>query len=274
MSLDSLSRYDDAEDEIKDEDHGLILNSNKVKETQSSSSSRVASDVDSGSENKPKSLVSYIGGDYTDDDSEDDKDDDDDDDDVEEEASDVNSISSKLNADPSSFENGSPASSVEHCENPPLTTGSDQQKKDTDVSVKLPPEPEGRCSKMLQEKIIKMFERKNAGMDVNEYVQKKKAFRNPSIYEKLVSYIGIDEHGTNYPKHIYDPAIWGPESFYEELAKTQKEFNDKKEKEKKDANRAKVEFVSGTKKPPGSAQVINATVPEKKSKWDQGPGKR
>ena len=181
MSLDSLSRYDDAEDEIKDEDHGLILNSNKIEETRPSSS-RVTSDVDSGSENKPKSLVSHIGGDYTDDDSGDDEDDDD-------EVSDGNSVASKLNH--SSVEGGSPVSGAELLENPSLPSNNNDDtvnmKKDTDTTVRLPPEPEGRCSKMLQEKIVKMFERKNEGMDVNEYVQKKKAFRNPSIYEKLVS---------------------------------------------------------------------------------------
>ena len=264
MSLGALSRYDDAEDEIKD--HDLILQSKKSVET-TLPSSRAASDVDSasGSENKPKSLVSYIGGDYTDDDSDEDDD---------EEISDGHSASRPTIVG-SSVESGSPASGGENVEHTAAVVEGSQQKRDLDDGVKLPPEPDGRCSKKLQEKIIKMFERKNMGMDVNDYVQKKKAFRNPSIYEKLVSYIGIDEHGTNYPKHIYDPAIWGPESFYEQLAKTQKEHNDKKEKEKRDANRAKVEFVSGTKKPPSSAPLVNANaVPEKKSKWDQGPGKR
>lgn len=40
--------------------------------------------------------------------------------------------------------------------------------------------------------------------------------------------------------------IWGRDSYYDELAKAQKQEMDKREKDKKD--RTKVEFVSGTKK--------------------------
>ena len=268
MSLESLSRYDDAEDEIRDEDHDLVLQTKKSLEA-IRPPSRPVSDAESIGEqsNKPKSLVSYFGDDYGSS-SESENDD-----------SDVNTKTTVVNlglheSKASSLESGSPATTDLETENVgELGRGIRENVND----VRLPPEPEGRCSKSLQEKILKMYERKMGGMDVNEYVQKKKNFRNPSIYEKLVSYIGIDEHGTNFPKHIYDPSIWGPESYYDELAKAQKEYNDKKEKEKREANRAKVEFVSGTKKPPSSAPLATAAgsaVPEKKSKWDQGPGKK
>ena len=36
-----------------------------------------------------------------------------------------------------------------------------------------------------------------------------------SIYEKLIEFCGIDEKGTNYPPELYDPSIWGKESFYD-----------------------------------------------------------
>ena len=38
-----------------------------------------------------------------------------------------------------------------------------------------------------------------------------------SIYEKLIEFCGIDEKGTNYPPELYDPSIWGKESFYDAL---------------------------------------------------------
>lgn len=66
--------------------------------------------------------------------------------------------------------------------------------------VKLPPEPEGKCSKELQDKFQKMLEGKIKGkLNMNEKIQTNKTFRNPSIYEKLISYLDIDEFGTNYP---------------------------------------------------------------------------
>ena len=37
------------------------------------------------------------------------------------------------------------------------------------------------------------------GANLNDSIQNKKHFRNPSIYEKLINFIGIDEKGTNYP---------------------------------------------------------------------------
>ena len=135
--------------------------------------------------------------------------------------------------------------------------------------VKLPPEPEGRCSRSLQDKIIKMLEKKHRGkLSLNEHVQKKKDFRNPSIYEKLVLYCGIDETGTNYPRHLYNPSSWGPESYYDALAKAQKEAHEKKEKEKH--KRAHVEFVTATKKATGTLISSQPTSDDnkKKSKWD------
>lgn len=35
--------------------------------------------------------------------------------------------------------------------------------------------------------------------DLDAKIQSSKEFRNPSIYEKLLSHVGIDEKGTNYP---------------------------------------------------------------------------
>ncbi|XP_050440564.1 SAP30-binding protein [Adelges cooleyi] len=130
----------------------------------------------------------------------------------------------------------------------------------------LPPEPPGRCSKELQEKIARLHEKMGKdGMDMNYLIQKRKDFRNPSIYEKLLQFCNINELGTNYPPHLYDPLRWGKESFYEELGRLQKEDMEKRQKERKE--KTKVEVVSGTKKPNNS--VTTSHKPEdKKSKWD------
>lgn len=123
--------------------------------------------------------------------------------------------------------------------------------------VFLPPEPPGRCAPALQEKIARLYERKlRDGRDMNASIQMRKDFRNPSIYEKLIAYCGIDELGTNYPPETYDPHSWGPDSYYEELSRRQKEEMDKRDREKK----TKVEFITGTAKKPET----------RKSKWDVG----
>ncbi|XP_014825814.1 PREDICTED: SAP30-binding protein isoform X5 [Poecilia mexicana] len=144
--------------------------------------------------------------------------------------------------------------------------------------IRIPPEPAGRCSSQLQEKIYKLYERKIHGdFDTNNHIQKKKEFRNPSIYEKLIQFCGIDELGTNYPKDMFDPHGWSEDSYYEALAKAQKVEMDKLEKAKKE--RTKIEFVTGTKKgtnpsstaasTTSSSTTTTATDAQKrKSKWD------
>lgn len=114
---------------------------------------------------------------------------------------------------------------------------SDEESKDMveETDDDLPPEPTGKCAPELQEKITNLFYKvQNEGLDVNKEIQSKKAFRNPSIYEKLIDYCGLNEFGTNYPPHIYDPLRWGKESFYDELAKVQKTEMDKRDKERKE----------------------------------------
>ncbi|KAM4032118.1 SAP30-binding protein isoform 2-T2 [Anomaloglossus baeobatrachus] len=142
--------------------------------------------------------------------------------------------------------------------------------------IRIPPEPSGRCSNNLQEKIHKLYERKlKEGTDMNQIIQKKKEFRNPSIYEKLIQFCSIDELGTNYPKDMFDPHGWAEDSYYEALAKAQKIEMDKLEKAKKE--RTKIEFVTGTKKgtttsaPTGTTSTTTtatADAQKRKSKWD------
>ncbi|XP_059360038.1 SAP30-binding protein isoform X2 [Carassius carassius] len=141
--------------------------------------------------------------------------------------------------------------------------------------IRIPPEPPGRCSSHLQEKIFKLYERKLHGdFDTNSHIQKKKEFRNPSIYEKLIQFCGIDELGTNYPKDMFDPHGWSEDSYYESLAKAQKVEMDKLEKAKKE--KTKIEFVTGTKKGTttnAAALATNTTASstdaqKRKSKWD------
>lgn len=132
--------------------------------------------------------------------------------------------------------------------------------------IELPPEPLAKCNKRLQEKIASLHEkRKREGTNLNNTIQRRKDFRNPSIYEKLIEFCGIDEKGTNYPPELFDPYSWGKESYYDGLDKAQKLDMEKREKERKE--RTKVEFVTGTKKTKTDASVI-PDEKKRKTKWD------
>lgn len=133
--------------------------------------------------------------------------------------------------------------------------------------IKLPPAPVGKkCSQALQDKIAKAVADMRRGHWDYNTIQNKKEFRNPSIYEKLVDHLRLNENGTNYPVALYDPHCWGKESFYEELARVQKEEMEKREREKKD--KTKVDFVSGTKKGGGSG--AEEEIKKRKSRFDSG----
>lgn len=128
----------------------------------------------------------------------------------------------------------------------------------------LPNEPKEKCPDKLQDKISHLYDRmKHSNMDMNKLIQERKDFRNPSIYEKLIQFCEIDELGTNYPPELYDPKSWGKESYYEELAKSQKVEMDKREKDRKE--NIKVDLaVAAVRKTEEEAK-------KRKSKWDQ-PG--
>lgn len=136
--------------------------------------------------------------------------------------------------------------------------------------IELPPEPQGKCSKALQEKITRLYDKMlNGGLNLNymnNNIKQRKNFRNPSIYEKLIEFCGIDEKGTNYPPEMFDPHQWGKESFYDALDKAQKTEMEKREKERKD--RTKIEFVTGTKK---TSSDSGPDEKKRKSKWDSLP---
>jgi len=119
--------------------------------------------------------------------------------------------------------------------------------------VQLPPEPPTKCSDELQSRISEFCDKNRQGLDLLGSIQRKKTFRNPSIYEKLLVHCDIDELGSNFPSEIFDPHAFRKEDYYDELARKQTEAMHKLEKEKK--------------KPESTA---SAAALAKKSKWDQG----
>ena len=145
-------------------------------------------------------------------------------------------------------------------------------------TVQLPPEPPGRCPQALQDKIVNLLKKKEQlKIDLNKNVQRRKDYRNPSIYSKLVQFCDLDEFGSNYPEHLFNPHEWEEESFYDNLLKAQKKSYEKKEKAK--LERTKVEFVTGTKRLAAVSDLVTTQTSAKKprkSKWDVSgePGSR
>ncbi|KAI2801243.1 hypothetical protein RDWZM_009491 [Blomia tropicalis] len=122
--------------------------------------------------------------------------------------------------------------------------------------LNVPPPTKRQCPEDLQKRIEVYYEKVQMGSDLNKSIQKRKDLRNPSIYEKMISYCQINEMATNYPKEIYNPEPFlGPQSFYEELSRLQMENE-----------RGRKELLKREK--PHKENVIEN---EKKTKWDSAP---
>lgn len=145
-------------------------------------------------------------------------------------------------------------------------------------------EVDGECNPAVQKRVeeayAKLVDERQSGnyRSWNDRIQSLKAFRNPSIYEKLLDYIGIDEKGSNFETTC---ALFNRESFYDELARVQQEEIERLAAQQK-AQRTKVEFVSkrptalaGTNSQSAGNTNVNVRVassteaqPTKRSKWD------
>lgn len=177
-----------------------------------------------------------------------------------------------------------------------------------EYGFQLPPEPRGKCPTEAQEKISEIYKKmRDSHMNMNQVIQGRKEFRNPSIYEKLIQFCDIDELGTNYQPELYDPMQWiskfsssarrhlarnfrkpnyfsvlfsaeNESFFYEELSKVQKAEMDKREKElsKNEAFKTTVHKTEDESKKRYSRSINNGnnnnilyTSLSRKSKWDQ-----
>ncbi|XP_057337349.1 SAP30-binding protein-like [Microplitis mediator] len=130
--------------------------------------------------------------------------------------------------------------------------GLDDETDEDDVII--PPAPSGQYPPNLQEKFNHYFKlAESSNLDMNEEIQKRKSFRNPSLYNKLIQHCSIDELGTNYSPSLYDPLKWGKESYYDQLDIAQQDFMTQIEKSK--TKKANVEIISGAAKRPSPTNI-------------------
>lgn len=119
--------------------------------------------------------------------------------------------------------------------------------------LRIPARSKRPCPAELESQIEYYDKKVKQGLDIIKSIQERKSLRNPSIYEKMISYCQINEMATNYPKANYDPEPFlKGENFYEELARQQREAIEKHDREKAKSS--------------GNHQSSKSS--DKKSKWD------
>ncbi|CAJ1973667.1 unnamed protein product [Sphenostylis stenocarpa] len=158
--------------------------------------------------------------------------------------------------------------------------------------------PKAKCSEELQRKINKFLEYKKAGKSFNAEVHNRKDYRNPDFLLHAVRYQDIDQIGSCFSKDVFDPHGYDPSDFYDEIEADMRREGERKEQEKKKAQ--KVEFIPGGSQPgivasaprismpvAGDSAVTGSGLPlvpptadardgrqNKKSKWDKADGDR
>ncbi|WVZ21460.1 hypothetical protein V8G54_008782 [Vigna mungo] len=162
----------------------------------------------------------------------------------------------------------------------------------------LPPPPKTKWSEDLQRKINKFLEYKKAGKSFNAEVRNRKDYRNPDFLLHAVRYQDIDQIGSCFSKDVFDPHGYDSSDFYDEIEADMRRESERKEQEKKKAQ--KVEFIAGGTQPgivasapriampvAGASAVTASGLPlvpptadsrdgrqNKKSKWDKVDGDR
>ncbi|KAK6109094.1 HCNGP-like family protein [Brugia pahangi] len=111
---------------------------------------------------------------------------------------------------------------------PKSAEGNDSpQIHDDPVEIRLPPSPVTKCSAELEARFRGFFEKKAQGADLNALIQKRRDFKNPSMYEKLIEKFEVDELGSNFAPSVFDPHGFTKDCFYDQISVLQKEAMEK-----------------------------------------------
>ncbi|CAI5479607.1 unnamed protein product [Closterium sp. Yama58-4] len=108
----------------------------------------------------------------------------------------------------------------------------------------LPPPPREKCSEQLQAKFIRYLELKRAGRSINDALRNSKGYRNPDFMQQVVKHEGIDEHGSCFPKDVFNPLGFDRSDYYDALVAEQRREMERKEQERRQKG-GQIEFQRG-----------------------------
>ncbi len=116
----------------------------------------------------------------------------------------------------------------------------------TIANYDIPPSPPGSPVGSTNSRFKQFLGLKKKGVHFNEKLAKSSALKNPSLMQKLMDFVDIDEAGqyaTTLPKDLWDPKAFPENAYKEELAKSQQHILRRKEEERTRGQRDTVEFV-------------------------------
>ena len=121
-----------------------------------------------------------------------------------------------------------------------------------------PDSPPGDVQPKLAEKYRKQVAAMREGHSVNYFIRHQKRFRNPCLLEQLVNFLKVQECGSNYPTHLYDPNAFGEHEYYDKLEEARKAWEARQARKPGE----RVEFRSGGTQLPPTASGPSAAPPQ------------
>jgi hypothetical protein len=113
-------------------------------------------------------------------------------------------------------------------------------------NLDIPPSPPGSPPPGTNEKFEKFLELKKKGTHFNAKLEQSTALKNPSLMDKLMRFVEVDEHSqysTTLATDLWNPAAFPDWALKEKLRKSHDKLLKEKEAEKTTGTRTTVEFV-------------------------------
>ena len=116
-------------------------------------------------------------------------------------------------------------------------------------NLDIPPSPPGSPTPSTNKKFEQFLELKKKGIHFNSKLESSAALRNPSLTDKLMGFVEIDEreqYQTTLPADLWDPNGFPEWAFRDRLRKSRDKVVKEKEADKASGNRSGIDFVAST----------------------------
>ncbi|ETS04418.1 HCNGP-domain-containing protein [Trichoderma reesei RUT C-30] len=113
-------------------------------------------------------------------------------------------------------------------------------------NLDIPPSPPGSPPLEANKKVEQFLQLKKKGVHFNSKLEQSAALKNPSLMDKLLDFVGIDDasqYETTLPKELWDPRGFPEWAFRDRLSKSREKIAKEKESERASGGRTAVEFV-------------------------------
>ncbi|EHK17525.1 uncharacterized protein TRIVIDRAFT_214101 [Trichoderma virens Gv29-8] len=130
-------------------------------------------------------------------------------------------------------------------------------------NLDIPPSPPGSPPPGANKKVKQFLELKKKGVHFNSKLEQSSALKNPSLMDKLLDFVGIDEVGqyeTTLPKELWDPRGFPEWAFRDKLSKSREKIAKEKEADRTAGGRTAIDFVPSNSSSGGGATGLQGGI--------------